>query len=317
MTTARSKQICLEATKYYHCVSRCVRRSFLCGEDAVTQKSFEHRRAFIESRMKQLSEVFTIKLCAYSIMSNHYHLVCCIDEQEALQLSNLEVINRWLKLHHSPTLITKYVSGDLKTKFEMKQCEKIIQSWRNRLYSLSWYMKSLNEWIATLANKEDRCTGHFWEGRFKCQALLDDNALIAAMAYVDLNPVRAREVNLPEQSRYTSIKTRIDAIKNNLNLPTFLAGFKTKVKKRHILNFTLSDYLKLLDWTGRQYRDDKSGKINHKAPSILNRININIEQWIYRCLYFEEKNAHLIGSKKDIDQAITLMGRKYSCGLII
>ncbi|WP_442866193.1 hypothetical protein [Aeromonas sp. QDB30] len=44
MTIARSRQISLQDTPYYHVVSRCVRRAFLCGEDAHSGQSYEHRR---------------------------------------------------------------------------------------------------------------------------------------------------------------------------------------------------------------------------------------------------------------------------------
>jgi hypothetical protein len=78
---------------------------------------------------------------------------------------------------------------------------------------ISWFMRLLNQSIATQANQEDNCTGHFWEGRFKSQALLDEAALVACMAYVDLNPVRANIAKTPESSGYTSVKQRVIAAK--------------------------------------------------------------------------------------------------------
>ena len=66
-----------------------------------------------------------------------------------------------------------------------------------------------NESTARQANKENHCTGHFWEARYKSQALFTDEALISAMAYVDLNPIRTSMVDTPETSEYTSIKERI------------------------------------------------------------------------------------------------------------
>ena len=77
-------------------------------------------------------------------------------------------------------------------------------------------MKCLNEPIARKANAEDQCTGHFWEARFHSQSLCSDQALLTAMAYVDLNPVRAQMAATPEESDYTGAKDRIDDLRISL-----------------------------------------------------------------------------------------------------
>lgn len=176
---------------------------------------------------------------------------------------------------------------------------------RARLGDLSWFMKCLNEPIARQANREDQCTGHFWESRFKSQPLDTEEALLSCMAYVDLNPVRAVIADTPESSAHTSIKERIspqfdlaEAIRtqteqqslNEFTVPLKpLLGFEGVIRKgfqRGIL-FGFEDYLELVDCTGRISRDDKRGAIDEKALPILERLNIDPGQWCERATRFE------------------------------
>ncbi len=85
-----------------------------------------------------------------------------------------------------------------------------IARWRARLGTVSWFMKALKEPLSRMANREDDCTGAFWEGRFTSVPLLDQAAIVACLAYVDLNPIRAKLADRPETSAYTSVKTRIE-----------------------------------------------------------------------------------------------------------
>ena len=57
MAIARKRQISLVDTKYYHCISRCVRRAFLCGEDRFTGQSYEHRRGWVEVKRLELAKI--------------------------------------------------------------------------------------------------------------------------------------------------------------------------------------------------------------------------------------------------------------------
>tara|TARA_R110002124_G_scaffold287226_1_gene471751 strand:+ start:113 stop:751 length:639 start_codon:yes stop_codon:yes gene_type:complete len=209
MAVARKRQVSLIDTPYYHCISRCVRRAFLCGEDKATGQSFEHRRAWVEDKLLFLGSVFAIDVCAYAVMSNHSHLVLYVDEDKGQSWSTFEVINRWHQLFKGTLLTQQYVRGDELIEPLKTIVEQTAEVYRQRLTDISWFMRLLNEGIARKANVEDNCTGRFWEGRFKSQALLDDAAIIACMAYVDLNPVRAKIAATPEKSAYTSIQRRI------------------------------------------------------------------------------------------------------------
>ena len=74
-------------------------------------------------------------------------------------------------------------------------------------------MKCLKEPLARLANRQDETRGAFFEGRFKSVAILDEEALLATCAYIDLNPVAAGIVDVPEASPHTSITERVEHVK--------------------------------------------------------------------------------------------------------
>ena len=167
MTRPRSTLVSVVDTPYYHCIGRCVRRAFLCGEDAVTGRSFSHRRQWMLERLQLLTETFAINLCAYALMSNHYHLVVKIDAKRALQWSAHDVVARWTRLYSGPPYAQRFLAGEPLAAFERPLLERDIAKWRARLVDLSWFMRCLNEWLARRANEEDACKGRFWEGRFK------------------------------------------------------------------------------------------------------------------------------------------------------
>ncbi len=304
MPKARKSQISLLDTPYYHCVSRCVRRAFLCGEE--DGKSFEHRRYWVEDRIHVLSDVFAIDVCAYAVMSNHTHVVLHVAKDKADILTTEEVIQRWHRLYKGTLLTQRYLSPELRKDFheaEIKTVEATAGIWRKRLYDISWFMRALNEYIARAANKEDDCTGHFWEGRFKSQALLDESALAACMAYVDLNPVRAKIAMTPETSDHTSIQYRINAARVG-KTPKRLMPFSQSSKQSmpQSLPFTLTDYLQLVDTTSRYIHPTKRGKVEHTLPTILERLNIEREQWLTLTTQFEACFKHAVGKEVLLEQ---------------
>jgi hypothetical protein len=195
----------------YHCRQRVVRRGFLCGFDPVSRRSFNHRRDWIEERLAFLCCIFAFDVFAKAILSNHYHIVVRNRPDILRGWSDREVALRWWKLF--PQRLNPDGSPAEPTPEELALLmvpEKIVE-YRRRLGCISWFMRSLSEPIARAANREDECTGHFWEGRFRCTNLLDPAAILACCVYVDLNPIRARMAETPELSLFTSIFDRIMA----------------------------------------------------------------------------------------------------------
>lgn len=300
MPKARNEQISLLNTPYYHCVSRCVRRAFLCGKDKYSGQCYEHRRQWVEDRVHMLSEVFTIDVCAYAVMSNHTHLVLHINQQKMKDMSDNEVIDRWHTLHKGTLLTQQKRQGKSLSAAEEATVNDTVKVWRNRLCDISWFMRSLNEYIARLANKEDQCTGRFWEGRFKSQALLGKAALAACMAYVDLNPIRAKIAKTPETSKHTSIRYRINAGKA-AKAPKYLFPFVgTSDVLAKGLPYTLKEYVELVDSTGRTLARNKKGTIDKNLPAILTRLKIAAPQWHELTTTFEECFNQVVGGENEL-----------------
>lgn len=305
MTRARKELVSISDTPYYHVYSRCVRRAFLCGFDSESQRSYEHRKQWLVDRIRLLSSLFSIDICAYAVMSNHYHIVLKLCPEQAGTWSDNEVLIRWTALCKGPLIVQKAVNGKILSKAESETLSSLIKVYRNRLTELSWFMKFINEYIARAANQEDNCTGHFWEARYHSKALCSEEALLTCMTYVDLNPIRAGIASTPETSTYTSISERINS---SFNAKRAIAE---QQKLRHLQRFTLpikplltfqqsgtnsssnlpfehEEYLKLVDWTGRAISPNKQGHIETCLPPILARIKVSQREWLNHGMNFQQ-----------------------------
>ncbi len=298
MTRPRSTLVSLEDTPYYHCISRCVRRAFLCGQDRFSGKSFNHRKPWLVKRFRLLASVFAIDIAAYAVMSNHYHLVLHVDAHRSKGWSDDEVIDRWLTLYKGPDLVRRYMQGELLHQAEMNKVLETAQTWRDRLSDFSWFMACLNEVIARKANAEDACKGRFWEGRFKSKALLDETALLSTMAYVDLNPVRAGMARNLKDSSFTSIQDRIREVAGHQTQakPPLMAFSESKVQDDGIdtLSCHLKDYIELVDWTGRIVRKNKRAFIASTEPKILKTLKLTAQDWEYLALGIQKRSINTI-----------------------
>jgi REP element-mobilizing transposase RayT len=283
----------------------------LCGRDPVNGYDFEHRRQWIVDRIQLLSSVFAIDLCAYAVMSNHYHVVVRINSAAVDDWSDEEVAQRWTQLFSRPALIHRYLGQSDMTQYEQKQVTDLISTWRGRLQDLSWFMRCLNEPIARLANHEDNCTGRFWEGRFKSQALLDDRALLACMAYVDLNPIRAAMAKTPESSDFTSIQQRLQKPDSSR-----LMGLSGQGEEPE-MPFSINEYLELLDWAGREVKRGKKGFIPPTTPPILTRLNMHSSPVLNYLKRHEPQMPVAMGSVPRLRCFAQSVGRRFIKGLTL
>ena len=192
----------------YHLASRCVRRAWLCGRDKPTGRDYSHRKRWLLERLLLLARCFAVEVYAYAVMSNHFHIVVHYDPKACLAWSDEEVAQRWVDAFppkaHGAAAAPKAEARSLL----LGDPDRLARA-RHTLGSLSDFMKHLKQPIARRANEEDGCDGHFFEQRFYSGALLGEQAMLAAMAYVDLNPVRAKLAQRIEECRDSSVGARL------------------------------------------------------------------------------------------------------------
>lgn len=295
MTMARSELVDLDVTRYYHCISRCVRRAFLCGE------GYEHRKQWIEDRIERLAGSFAVSVCGFSVMDNHLHVLVRLDPHAADAWSDEDVVRRWIAVYPPPALdlddpraVGAWVDHELGDPAR-------VAAYRQRLAELGWFMKALKEPLARLANREDGCKGTFWESRYKSIAILDEEALLAACAYIDLNPVAAGMAATPETSRHTSLRQRVKHARAKAPLRKLRAA--SRIEQDHWLcpvddrrrdwpaawpgvaaregmveGFSLGSYLLLVDYTSRLCRRGKA-RVSRALAGIFARLGTSAEFW--------------------------------------
>ncbi len=261
MTRPRSELVDREKGGFYHLFNRCVRQAWLCGEDPHTGENFDHRRGWIERRLLVLTEVFPVDVYAYAVMSNHYHIVVNYCPARALDWSDAEIAQRWLRVFGPPA---KDPEARAVYEAALLADPARLDELRQRLGDLSWYMRCLNENIARRANEEEDRTGRFWEGRFESKPLADAQAVHACMAYNDLNPLRAGMVARFDAPQQTSLWRRLEeaaATPERRREP--LRPLRLEHDSGRVLTAgepalatTLAAYLEQVEWTAARCRGE-------------------------------------------------------------
>ena len=291
-----------------HVMCRVVRRCFLMGSDTVSGKCYDHRKLWIEQQLERAAACFGIDLIAYSLMSSHLHLVLRSRPDMVASWDDTEVARRWLKL--CPSRKNKRDLAKEPTECALNSIRNDpdrVAELRRRLSDISWWVRLMCQRIAKRANAEDGLDGHFWQGRYKAVRLLDEAAVLACAAYVDLNPIRAAMAETIEDSEFTSAQRRvqsltqpaeaepsshinrpprsdaclvpvhIDELRDGLGVQASKSAFRCSDKG--FCTLTETDYLQLLDWTSRQIALGKRGSPPSEAPPIFERLRIEPVAW--------------------------------------
>ena len=315
-----------------HAVSRCVRRAWLCGADPLTGREFSHRRQWVVERLRHLAAHFAVEVFAYSVMANHYHVVLRCRPSAAAGWGPEDVARRWLGLRNRRRTAEEW-ERDLRS---LASDPARVEVCRGRLGSVSWFMRFANEWVARRANAEDGCTGRFWEGRFRCQLLEDDAALLACMAYVDLNPVRAGAAAGLEGSMFTSVRERLRGLRRpaegaepaagagapsassrtGADGPDWLAPMAEAAGPAEgAIAITTADYVGLLEWTGRLGVRGKAGVIAGWRPPALAAVGLEANGWRQLAANFGRMFRRVAGRPGAMEARARVLGRRWLAGV--
>lgn len=308
MTTARKEIVDPNVTRWYHCVSKCVRNGYLL------EGGIQDRKQWIERRLELLAGNFAVSVAGFAILDNHLHVLCRLDPDLAREWSAQEVVRRWIAVYppRNLDLDDPKVVG-LWVEHQSKQTKRV-EVLRDRLGDLGWFMKALKEPLSRMANKEDGCSGAFWQARYKSIAILDPEALLATCAYIDLNPVAAGIAGSPEKSEHTSIKQRVEHVRRKGELDSLHAarqgsvagsraagnvdqdhwlvpiedrrgagvgasgGGKKSRREGMLETFSLGSYLLLVDYTGRLFRTGKA-RMSSAVAEVFERLGTSHEFW--------------------------------------
>ena len=331
MRQARVFQFDMSNPPWMHCVSRCVRGAHLCAQQ--DGQPSDHRLALLEARLCQVARYFAVEVGAYALMSNHLHVVVRPLPEASQELSSLTVAQAWAAMRQVPELtqpsgadrsdgppVWPFQEYDMPEHDQLERMagdEDFVATWRQRLGSIGWFMKLLKQPVALLANREDGCAGAFWEGRFSSVPLLDDAALLAALAYVDLNPVRsATTQQLAQELGRTSLQQRLAAARVRAQVAKRVGkgdddGARAVLRRsgmslrpghrlpnldrdredqvRHWLlpmseimpdaGVDLVRYRRLIDETARQIRSSDSASFSASVAALLNDLGHDPERW--------------------------------------
>ncbi|CAM2006237.1 transposase [Acanthopleuribacter pedis] len=320
MTEPRRDLINETEIHIYHCISRCVRRTRLCGFDKESGRDYTHRRFWMLARLSELADIFTIDICNFAIMENHFHLILRNRPDLAAQLRPADIAKRWLKLY--PKRRNAHGQPETPNRAEVDAIldqPGRVETLRGRLASISWFMKSIKEFVARLANEEDRCTGRFWEGRFKSIILLDEPAVLSCSVYVDLNPIRSGTNRAPEESPFIGLGERLknratSSGQDNASPPTWLCPFRDRGRQMGFLDIDFDDYLAVLDWTGRKLQAGKAGHIPEDLAPILERLAVNPECWLETSANFPARFKKAAGTVDHMDEQAKKCRRRWFQG---
>jgi hypothetical protein len=265
------------------------------------------RKQWIRQRLEELVGIFAIDVASFSVLDNHLHVLVYLDVGAPRRWSKTQVLERWAQLYPPRNACRQRLGGQQLKRWikEQRADHQFVHQLRKRLVDLGWFMKSLKEPLSRLANEADGEEGAFWAARYKSIAVLDEAALLATSIYIDLNPLAAGLVPLPEQAPFTSLYLRVENCRRQGRGADLLAARRGtalgvsrcrgmenslwlcpienrvdagRTRQGLLEGCSLGSYLLLLDETSRRVRAGKA-RVHPAADALLERLGTTRARW--------------------------------------
>jgi len=326
---ARAELVDPAEVAVFHCINRCVRRAYLCGQDPLTGQDYSHRKAWLERRLRFLAGQVGIDVLGFAILSNHFHVLLRSRPDVVAGWSDTEVATRWLALCPNRKTDTGQHAEPTAPEINMiRNMPERLAEIRDRLSNISWFMRLVAEPLARFANQEDQTSGRFWQGRFRAVKLCDEAAVLACAAYVDLNPIRAGVASTLEASDFTSVQRRIESEDLPEECATRTDGWlaplqlderaaasqsngtpstlRQRASDQGFLPLSFAEYKTLLEWTARNVRNRHAVAAGDR-PRALARVGISAPAWLRLAAHFGKLFQRVAGAPESIAR---LKGRR-------
>ena len=147
----------------------------------------EIEKDFLLGLIKRFSALYFTEILGFCLMGNHFHLLVKMVPED--RFTDEEIQKRFETFY-----------GDRREFVEGQ-----IPYWREKLSSLSEFMREIKVGFARYYNRRHNRRGYFWGDRFKSVIVEKGETLINCLAYIDLNPLRAGIVDRPEKYRWNSL----------------------------------------------------------------------------------------------------------------
>ena len=134
-------------------------------------------------------QIYYVKILGYVVMSNHYHL--CLEVSRPT--FDIEDLRRRHEIAQSRLANPRQFQPEMANHFYARYTD------------LSMFMWEINRRMSWTYNRQKGTFGHLWGGRFKNVVIEDGQSILNVLAYIELNPVRAKLEKDPSNFPYSSV----------------------------------------------------------------------------------------------------------------